>query len=99
MSNFAKVLAGQILEWRSDPLLTDQSALASTKPRWLPVVVEDPSFDPATQVREGPTNVVEATRVVQRYTVRPRNSAEVAAMREEKLAASAPRRRRASRPS
>jgi hypothetical protein len=84
MSNFAKVLAGQILEWRSDPVLTDQSALASTKPRWLPVVVEDVTFDPVSQVREGPTNIVEAARVVQRYAVRPRD---VAAMRDEKLVA------------
>lgn len=84
MSKFAKVLAGEILDWRDDPVLTDQSTLAPSKPKWLPVIVEEPPFDPAIQFLEGPVNDVQADRVVQRYTVRDR---ELATLQADQLAA------------
>lgn len=84
MSRHALVKDGAILDWRDDPPNRDQSQLAEGKPRYLPLEIDQPSFDPVSQVREGPTYVVEANRVVEAYTVRAKNADEIQAMREAK---------------
>lgn len=65
----------------------DQSTLAEGKPRWLPIEVEGETFDPVSEVREGPELLVEADRVLYRYTVRVKNADELAIMRSVKQAA------------
>lgn len=46
---------------------------------WLPFEVEDPAYDHLTQVRTGPETVIEASRVVKRWTVRNKTAEELAA--------------------
>jgi hypothetical protein len=61
---------------------------AGTKPgwRWLPApIASAPTHDPETQVLEGPTRIVGATSVTENYTVRARTTAELDAVRDEKL--------------
>lgn len=64
----------EIKEYRSD---VDPSA--GTKPgwRWLPVVVTDPSVNPATQIKEGPTVTVELEQVTRVFTVRAKTTQEL----------------------
>lgn len=70
MSRHALVKDGAILEFRNYAPNVDQAMLAPSKPRMLPVVVEDrPEYDPAKQTLTGPVYVVEATRVVERFNV------------------------------
>ncbi|AEI71089.1 hypothetical protein [EBPR siphovirus 2] len=77
MTRYALVKDGAILEFREGAPNLDQTKLAAGKPRLLPVVVEDqPEYDPAKQALSGPTHVVEATRVVERYTVTNKTLAE-----------------------
>lgn len=86
MTRHALVRDGKIEEFRDYAPNVDQSKLAPGKPRMLPVVVENDAFDPVTQVREGPEIVVEAARVVERFTVRAKNADEIEAMRSAKVA-------------
>ena len=60
-----------------------------TKPgwRWLPVHLVNPSFDPATQVKQGPVDAVEASRVVETYTVREKTAAELDADKDARVSA------------
>lgn len=77
MSRYALVKDGAILEYRAAAPNFDQTKLAAGKPRLLPVEVEDrPEYDPAKQTLTGPTYVVEATRVIERYTVANKTLAE-----------------------
>lgn len=77
MSRHALVKDGAILEYRDAAPNVDQSELHPAKPRLLPVEVEDrPEYDPAKQTLTGPTYVVEATRVIERYTVANKTLAE-----------------------
>ena len=56
------------------------------KARWLPLVERRAAFDPISQVCEDAGYVVEKSRVVRTYNVRPKNASEIAAMREAKIA-------------
>lgn len=84
---WAKVKDGELLEFLYEAPNVNQSKLAPGKPRILPVERVEESFDPVSEVREGPSYEIEATRVVERYTSRAKNSNEVAAMIEAKDAA------------
>lgn len=70
MSRHALVKDGAVLEFRNEAPNRDQTKLPAGKPRMLPVVVEErPTYDPAKETLTGPNYVVEAARVVERYTV------------------------------
>lgn len=45
--------------------------------RWLPIIITDPAFDPATQVRTGPVTTVETLRVTRVWTVRAKTAQEL----------------------
>jgi hypothetical protein len=45
--------------------------------RWLPVIVTDPPFDSATQVRTGPVITVGASQVTKVWTVRAKTAQEL----------------------
>jgi hypothetical protein len=83
----ALVQNGVVLEYRDDSALnTDQSKLPPNKPKLVPVVEQNATYDPVTQVRiEPPVVTVEATRVLWTYTVRAKTTAEVDAMRTGKI--------------
>lgn len=53
--------------------------------RWLEVVSTPPTFDPVTQVREGPTYIVQASQVVEQYVVRDKTAQEIDAEKEQQL--------------
>lgn len=84
MSQFAKVLNGEVLEYRSEAPEGNQSHLAPGKPRWLPVEVTDVEADPVSQVRAGPVVTVLATKVKHVFSSRAKNADEIAAMIAEK---------------
>lgn len=86
MTKHALVRNGTIIEFRDYAPVGDQSLLAPGKPRMLPVVIEGNQFNEVTQVREGPSFVVEATRVREVYTTRNKNAAEISLMKEDKIA-------------
>lgn len=44
--------------------------------RWIPVVGEQPAYDPVTQVLEGPTVTVQPTQVLREWTVRAKTAPE-----------------------
>lgn len=87
MSRHALVLNGEILEYRDYAPNVDQSELAPSKPRMLPVVKVNEKFDPVTQVRTGPQYIVEVNQVSEAYTVRAKNEGEIAVMKAAKIAA------------
>jgi len=88
MAKFALVSpANQLLEFREYETMPNAVTASVTKPRLVPVVLEDVVYDPVAEIREGPTLVVEATRVVERYTKRAKTTQEVADMRADKLIA------------
>ncbi len=88
MSLYALVQNGVVLEYRTVAPNVNQSLLKSGKPRLLPVVVENDTYNPITQVREEPYAVIiQATQVIHSYTVRAKTTEEVAAMAAAKAAA------------
>lgn len=85
---YALVKDGEIIEFRHFQPNVDQSQLAEGKPRWLPVEIEGYApFDPASEVRAGPTHTVDAERVIEEYTITPKGEDEIAAMKADKVAA------------
>jgi hypothetical protein len=84
----ALIQNGVVLEYREDSALnTNQSALPPNKPKLVPVVEQNATYNSVTQVRvEPPAVTVEATRVLWTYTVRAKNPAEIDSMRNGKLA-------------
>jgi hypothetical protein len=52
---------------------------------FLPVEVINPSFDPATQIKEGPTYTVLADKAVMTFTVRAKTADEASSMKAEKI--------------
>lgn len=63
-------------------------AVAPGKARYLPVEYEpEPAYNPAVEVLEGPAPVVQATRVVIVYTVRPMAVGEIGDLKAAKRAA------------
>lgn len=87
MTRYAVVQNGEIIGWRSEAPNVNQSKLAEGKPRILPVEVNDPEFDPVTQVRSGPTFTILSDKVEEVYTVRDKNPDEIAEMKAAKVAA------------
>lgn len=83
----ALVKNGEIVEFRNYAPIGNQNGLAAGKPRMVPVVTIQPAFNPVTHVQEGPAYEVEANRVVEHYTNRQKNPAEIAEMIAEKDAA------------
>ncbi len=84
MALYALVQGGVVLEYRTVAPNVDQTKINRSKPKLLPVEVENETYDPVSQVREPYAVVVEASRVVHRYTVRAKNEDEVAAMKDAK---------------
>lgn len=83
MTIFNRVLNGQIVSIRADTAFVGgvPPVLHPNKGVWLPRVVENESFDPVTQVREGPEIIIEEDQVREVYTVRDKDSSEIAAMK------------------
>jgi hypothetical protein len=81
---YAKVLDGTILEYRDEPPLGDQMQLPEGKPRWLPVEIVRPDFDPVSEIETGPTVVVLEASVQEVYASRPKDTGEIAAMIADK---------------
>lgn len=84
--------AGEILARRDreEETVPPPEALAAHKPRWLPIVAEDPPpVTPGAEVREGPVEVVDLVAGVVRlaYSVRESTPEEVAELRAAKVAA------------
>ncbi len=84
---YAVVANGAVVEYRSAAPNVDQALLAPGKPKILPVVVQNESYDPVTQTRTGPVITVQANQVLWTYTVASKTPAEVTAMRDAKLLA------------
>lgn len=68
----------------SDNAVGEQRDFASAPPDmtrkgfvWLPLVITDPAFDPATQVRSGPVDTVGKDSVARVWTVRNMTSDEL----------------------
>ena len=81
---WALVKDGVILEVRAEGPNVDQTLLDPGKPRLLPIVIEGfEPFDPVTQVREGPTTIIETTQVRRVFTIRAKTAAEIEEMRED----------------
>lgn len=55
----------------------DQNANLRPGYKWVPVVVVDPAFDGATQVKTGPVRTISATQVTDTYSVRAKTAAEL----------------------
>lgn len=84
--NYALVRPNDTIEVILPDRAIDLSAQVRPGWRWLPV--EDagaPVFDATTQVREGPINMVEETRVFRSYVVRDKTQAELDATREQQV--------------
>jgi hypothetical protein len=82
----ALIQNGVVLEYREDSAVNvPPASLAPGKPQLVPVVEQNATYDPVTQVRTGPAVVVEAARVLWNYTVRAKNSAEIDNMRTGKI--------------
>lgn len=87
MGRYHKVLGGEIVETRDFAEGETPPALAANKGVWLPEIVAGyEPFDPVSEVRSGPVQTIEETAVVQLYTVRDKNTDEVGAMVESKVA-------------
>lgn len=87
MSLHALVKDGAIIEYRDYAPNVDQTLLAPSKPRMLPVVDENVEYDSVTQVRTGPVITVEETQVRRTYTVRSKDAGELAAMKQAAIRA------------
>jgi hypothetical protein len=89
MTTYARVQGGFVLGYENfDGPIDNQATLPPGKPKLLPVVEINKSYDPVTQIQVMPPAVaIEATRVTWTYTNRPKNAAEIDGMRNEKLAA------------
>lgn len=75
----------KVIEYRADSALGPRPP-ATNKPYTVPVVEENATFDPITQVRvEPPQVIIEANRVRWVYTLRAKNTAEIDQMRESKI--------------
>jgi hypothetical protein len=85
---YGKVLNNQILEYDYFEVIDDQTLLPPNKPRWYLVVEVNAAYDPVTQVREGPTDVIDnaALQIKRTYSTRGKNTAEIDSMRNQKLA-------------
>lgn len=83
----ALVHNGEIIEFRNYAPNVDQSKLAAGKPRLLPVETIREEFNPATQVQSGPTYEIGTKKVIERFSVHPKNDSEIAAMKADKDAA------------
>lgn len=82
----ALVQNGVVLEYREDTAANvPPASLAPNKPQLLPVVEQNATYNPVTQVRTGPAVVVEAARVLWNYTVRAKTTQEVDTMRRGKI--------------
>jgi len=86
MIEFALVRGGEIIRHHMFAEGEEPPTLAPNKGAWLPVVAEDPPFNPITQVKAEPELQVEDDRVVQFAAVRDKTPEEVAAMRALKVA-------------
>jgi len=76
-----------ILKYQEFTTVDDQSLLAPSKPKWLPVVEVNATYNPVTQVRSASVDAVDTLnmRVTRTYTVRAKNTAEINSMREGKV--------------
>lgn len=69
----------------NDDINPDKIPVTPDWPKWLPVVVDDPAFDPVTQIRSGPVLVIGATEVTERFTVRSKTLDERSAAIDERV--------------
>lgn len=74
MTLYALIAAtGQVRETR-EFAATPPDLMASEGVRWLPIIITDPAFDPATQVRTGPVETILANSVTRVWTVRAKTA-------------------------
>jgi hypothetical protein len=83
----ALIQGGVVLEYREDSAANvPPASLAPNKPKLVPVVEQNATYNSVTQVRvEPPVVTVEATRVLWTYTVRAKTTAEIDSMRIGKI--------------
>lgn len=86
MPHYHLIRDGEIVASREFAEGEEVPELAPNKGVWLPEVVDDPPLDPATEVKGGAVQAIEADRVLIAYPVRAKTAEEVAAMRVAKLA-------------
>lgn len=84
MARYHLVRDGAIIETRE--FRDDPPTLAPNKGAWLPEVTENEDFNPVSEVRSGPVQEIQRTRVLLTYTVRAKNDVEKAAMKAAKEA-------------
>ena len=85
MSLYGKVQGTTVLEYKDFASMNDQSALAPGKPKWLPVVEQNATYDPVTTTRTGPTVIVQAAQIVWQYTLTAKTAAENDQARQSKI--------------
>lgn len=75
-----------IIEFRHYDTLPDDSVTSgTTKNRIIPVVLQDVTYDPITEARDGPVYTVQPAQVLETYSKRPKNSTEIEQMRTDKI--------------
>lgn len=74
-----------IIEFREYATPPNAVTDSDTKPRVIPVVLQDVTFDPITETRVGPVYVVQQPQVLETYAKRAKNSAEIEGMRADKV--------------
>jgi len=81
MFPYAKVINAAVVERRSFTAALDPATikLINGEAVWRPVVALNEAFDPATQTRTGPVEVIEPTQVIDLYTVTARPRADIEA--------------------
>ena len=84
MTEYALVIDGAVIEYRNYAPNVDQTKLANSKPRMLPVVRVNDAYDPVSQNRTGPVVTVSTTQVTWTYTVTAKTVGEIDAMRSAK---------------
>ena len=77
MTLYARVKDGVLLQFENfDFPIQDQTLLHPNKPRLHEVVDVNATFNPDTQVREGPTIEITPTQYIRTYTIRGKNASE-----------------------
>lgn len=85
MTEYALVRPDNTIDRVQSDAVVDPSVLTKTGWRWLLAVTTRPSFDPLTQVVEGPVVTVGQTQVDFVYNVRSKTAGELDADKEAQL--------------
>jgi hypothetical protein len=74
-----------IVEFREYATPPNAVTDSEIKNRLIPVALQDVVYDPITEVRVGPTYVVQPAQVLETYVKRVKNSTEIEGMRTDKV--------------